>query len=301
MANNLIQVKRTSVSGRAANTTTLPNPGELALNMTDGIMYSTNGSSVFEIGANLTSLSVTGTGTFTGNVSVSGLTVSDPDPSIYITDANTGANSRIYSNDEGDLYFSADKDNSASATTMHFFVDGFGRMVIGTNYLTSFVATGFSNVVTVDTINEYTTNTGVTIESVLLKDSNITLTGGISANGSLGTSGQVLTSNGSVAYWSTAASGSGGGYYYGDNGAVGDATNKTNIFSSYLGSDLGMWHAYLELLKEGDLSLYHGVTTRGFYEEERGIFDSNNHPQLDVLKSFYLELENLNWKSLCSI
>lgn len=77
--------------------------------------------------------------------------------------------------------------------------------------------------------------------------------------------------------------------------------NKTNIFSSYLGSDLGMWHAYLELLKEGDLSLYHGVTTRGFYEEERGIFDSNNHPQLDVLKSFYLELENLNWKSLCSI
>src|SRR6056300_194040 len=61
MANNLIQVKRTSVSGRAANTTTLTNPGELALNMADGIMYSTNGSVVFEIGANNTNVNVSDT------------------------------------------------------------------------------------------------------------------------------------------------------------------------------------------------------------------------------------------------
>ena len=61
MANNLIQVKRTSVSGRAANSTTLPNPGELALNMTDGILYSTNGSVVFEIGANNTNARVSNT------------------------------------------------------------------------------------------------------------------------------------------------------------------------------------------------------------------------------------------------
>lgn len=60
MANNLIQLKRTSVSGRAANTSTLSNPGELALNMTDGILYSTNGSVVFEIGANNTNSTVSG-------------------------------------------------------------------------------------------------------------------------------------------------------------------------------------------------------------------------------------------------
>lgn len=59
MANNTIRIKRTSVSGRAANTVTLTNAGELALNMTDGIMYSTNGSVVFEIGANTTNSSVT--------------------------------------------------------------------------------------------------------------------------------------------------------------------------------------------------------------------------------------------------
>ncbi len=40
--------------------------------------------------------------------------------------------------------------------------------------------------------------------------SNIALSGGISANSSFGTAGQVLTSNGSVAYWSTPASSGGG-------------------------------------------------------------------------------------------
>ena len=59
-ANNLIQIKRTSISGRAANTTTLPNPGELALNMADGILYSGNGSVVFEIGANNTNVNISG-------------------------------------------------------------------------------------------------------------------------------------------------------------------------------------------------------------------------------------------------
>lgn len=73
MANNLIQVKRTSVSGRAANTTTLTNAGELGLNMTDGIMYSTNGSVVFEIGANTTNSRVTNNLTVGGTVTATGI------------------------------------------------------------------------------------------------------------------------------------------------------------------------------------------------------------------------------------
>lgn len=73
MANNRIQIKRTSVSGRAANTTTLTNAGELALNMTDGIMYSTNGSVVFEIGANTTNSRVTNNLTVGGTVTATGI------------------------------------------------------------------------------------------------------------------------------------------------------------------------------------------------------------------------------------
>jgi hypothetical protein len=58
-ANNLIQVKRTSVPGRAPNTSIL-STGELALNMADGILYSSNGSAIFEIGANNTNVTISG-------------------------------------------------------------------------------------------------------------------------------------------------------------------------------------------------------------------------------------------------
>lgn len=65
MANNRIQVKRTSVSGRLPNTTNVANSsyiaaGELALNLTDGILYSSNGSSIIPIGANNVNLNVSG-------------------------------------------------------------------------------------------------------------------------------------------------------------------------------------------------------------------------------------------------
>ena len=59
MADNLIQIKRTSVSGRVPTTSNL-STGELALNMADGIIYSSNGTVVFELGANNTNASVTG-------------------------------------------------------------------------------------------------------------------------------------------------------------------------------------------------------------------------------------------------
>lgn len=63
MANKL-QIKRTSVTGRTPNTTNSGNThfidtGELALNLTDGKMFSSNGSAYFEVGSNLSSLSVT--------------------------------------------------------------------------------------------------------------------------------------------------------------------------------------------------------------------------------------------------
>ena len=65
MANNRIQVKRTSTSGRTPNTTNSGNSqyiaaGEFALNMADGILYTSNGSASIEIGANNTNQNVTG-------------------------------------------------------------------------------------------------------------------------------------------------------------------------------------------------------------------------------------------------
>lgn len=68
MANNRVQVKRTSTAGRTPNTTgsyatnsQYISAGELALNMADGILYSSNGSAVIAIGANNTNQNVSNT------------------------------------------------------------------------------------------------------------------------------------------------------------------------------------------------------------------------------------------------
>ena len=60
---NKIQIKRTAVSSRTPNTTNSANnryidTGELALNITDGKLYSSNGTVYFEVGANLQHLTV---------------------------------------------------------------------------------------------------------------------------------------------------------------------------------------------------------------------------------------------------
>lgn len=62
---NKFQIKRTTVSGRTPNTTNVANTayidaGELAINLTDEKVFSSNGTAYFEVGANLANLSVSG-------------------------------------------------------------------------------------------------------------------------------------------------------------------------------------------------------------------------------------------------
>ena len=58
MANTTFQLRRSSVAGKVPNTSTL-SIGELGINLTDQVLYSSNGSGIFEIGSNLSTLSVT--------------------------------------------------------------------------------------------------------------------------------------------------------------------------------------------------------------------------------------------------
>lgn len=57
MANTTFKLRRSSVAGKTPNTSTI-SIGELAINLTDRKLYSSDGSAVFETGSNLTSLSV---------------------------------------------------------------------------------------------------------------------------------------------------------------------------------------------------------------------------------------------------
>jgi len=73
MANNIIQFKRTSTSGNLPNTTNSANgsyipAGAFAVNLTDYTVVSSNGTSIFYIGANVPNQFISGTSNF-GNTS----------------------------------------------------------------------------------------------------------------------------------------------------------------------------------------------------------------------------------------
>ena len=95
MANNTIQLKRSSVAGKQPNTSTLA-IGELALNLTDRKLYSSDGTNIFETGANLTTLSVS-TNTSVNNVIITG--------GIY-ANGGYGTNSQVLTSNGSTVYWS---------------------------------------------------------------------------------------------------------------------------------------------------------------------------------------------------
>lgn len=91
MANTVFKLRRSSVAGKQPNTSTLA-IGELALNLTDRKLYSSDGTNVWETGANLSTLSVS-TNTNVNNVIFSGLIYANGSPGTtgqVLTSNSTG-------------------------------------------------------------------------------------------------------------------------------------------------------------------------------------------------------------------
>src|SRR5690606_8038564 len=50
--------------------------------------------------------------------------------------------------------------------------------------------------------------------------------------------------------------------------------NEQNvIFTSFMGSELGAYHGYCEVIEKGDLTKVHGLIVRGYFKEEISLFD----------------------------
>jgi hypothetical protein len=97
MANTTIQLKRTTVSGRLPNTTNSSNtsyiaPGELAINLTDRKLVSSNGTVSFEIGSNVTSQYISDTLTF-GN------------SGMIVANSSAGASGQILTSNGTSVYW----------------------------------------------------------------------------------------------------------------------------------------------------------------------------------------------------
>jgi hypothetical protein len=105
---NKIQIKRTSVTGRTPNTTSSGNSsfidtGELALNITDGKLFSSDGTNYIEVGANLNSLSVggaklTANSTLVNAVALNVVNQTNTATLYVTTSANVGTNVQITTN-----------------------------------------------------------------------------------------------------------------------------------------------------------------------------------------------------------
>jgi hypothetical protein len=94
-------------------------------------------------------------------------------------------------------------------------------------------------------------------------------------------------------------------YIYKPNCEFKPKTDAKIIFSSYLGSNLGRWHATAEMLNEADLKLVHGVVTQGFYQEEKpfltGSYGEGFKPDPALIKKIYLDVAEKDWTFLCSM
>lgn len=102
---NTIQLKRSTISGRTPNTTSSANTqyinaGELALNMTDGILYSSTGSALITVGANQVNQTVTGTLTANaifanGSVGTSGQYLTSNGGGLYWSTSSGGGGTTL--------------------------------------------------------------------------------------------------------------------------------------------------------------------------------------------------------------
>lgn len=110
MSGNKFQIKRTGISGRQPNTSNSSNSsyidvGELALNFADGILYSSNGSVLLELGANVTNQNITGTLTANSSVGSNGQTLFSNGDGIYWGDVESASsgNLNIETRNSGDF------------------------------------------------------------------------------------------------------------------------------------------------------------------------------------------------------
>ncbi len=148
----IIQVKRTDVAGRTPNTTNVANDqyiyeGELALNMADRRLFTSNGSVVIEVGANLTSLNVVGGTTVNGTLTINN-TASIGNTTItgfanVLSNSSVGL--RVSRSDSGSQYIDIKsystghlltfQTSSSNPKSVFFNIDVNGNTAVDTRYL----------------------------------------------------------------------------------------------------------------------------------------------------------------------
>lgn len=210
------KIKRSLVSGVTPTTFDI-DVGELAINLTDKKVYSSNGSNIFEVSSNVSNISITGNLVFgnggfyaNGSSGILGQVLTTNGNSIFWASASAIAsvavsNTSPVSPNQGDLWW--------DTTTASLYVFYQSQWIIairtgGSNTNIQFndsAALGGSNNFTfnktTNTLN--VSNVSINASSISTGTANLVMgnTSAIVANGSFGSNGQVLTSNGTGLFW----------------------------------------------------------------------------------------------------
>lgn len=172
MANTRFQHKRSTVSGVVPTTSDIIS-GELGINLADRRLFTSNGTAVFELGSNLTSLAV-------GNSTVRQV--------VNTTGAFVNGNIGLIRNDTR-LTFTP----TAGGANVYLVQQSDDNFVLYTTNTSGTPRPVFSVFANTNTPNQ---NSAFTFRGPVDFS-----TAGVYANNSLGSSGQVLHSNGSGVYW----------------------------------------------------------------------------------------------------
>jgi len=242
MANTKIQIKRTSVSGRTPNTTNSSNgayidAGEFAVNLADKKLFSSNGSASFEVGSNLTNLSITSSITLNNEVGLSfkalsgnsvGMRQQSDDNFVFYTTNTAGGQRAVFniyantlsSSQSGAFRFNTPIDMSIFGIYANNSLGGSGQLLTSDGSSVYWSSPGAASI---NTAAQYTwTNTHTFQANVAFTGTNIYV-GNSSVNTTINstsiTADQVLSTN----------NGNGQNYKVGDDAWIGDINTADTI------------------------------------------------------------------------
>ena len=148
MANTTFQLRRSSVAGKVPNTSTI-SIGELGLNLTDQVLYSSNGTGIFEIGSNISTLSVT-TIIANGSTGTANQVLTSNGTVSYWANSSGGGGSAYFKGNDGPIGDAASANNlmrinSNTQSNNITVIAGENALMVGP------ITIGSGNTLTIDT------------------------------------------------------------------------------------------------------------------------------------------------------